>query len=311
MTHFRNYFIISLFSIVIVIVLYHFYRKGYESYYAFEHGHLNEIIRGKEDYDILFIGSSRTYYHVNPKIVDSITSLNSYNAGLAGANLFECNLVLQCYLQSHKAPKVVVLDIAKNAFEIKSRPIWNPTHYYYFLDNDIVFNALKPYEHVYLLKYLPFIRFIEADDMSKQNAFMGYFQRNSVENKEFYKGYFSFGSDTITLPFKRKYANVNYPVEPDGVESLMQIIKSCKKNNVKLVFTFAPVYDAKNEVINPNFFSEINKVCSEYNIPFWNFRNETQWNDHKLFVEELHLNPVGVNRYSAILADKINSYIRE
>src|SRR5690349_10630276 len=247
MNYFRNYLVISVFSVLILVVLYKFYKKGYESYYSFEHGHLNEIINGEEDYDVLFVGSSRTYYHVHPKVVDSITKLSSYNAGLAGANLFECNLIIQCYLKSHKAPKMIVLDIAKNAFEIKSRPIWNPTHYYYFLDNDLVFKALKPYEHVYLLKYLPFIRFIEADDNSKQNAFMGYFQHNSVENKEYYKGYFSFGSDTIALPFKRKYANVSYPMEPSGVESLKEIIKACKEKNVKLVFTFAPVYDAKNE----------------------------------------------------------------
>jgi hypothetical protein len=306
MKYFKSLIIVSFFCILILAILYRFYKNGYERFYSFEYDHLNEIIKGKENYDILFLGSSRTYYQVNPKIIDSVTKLNSYNAGLPGANILECNLVLQCYLYSHRPPKMVVVDIAENAFAIKKRPFWNPTIYYPFLNNPIVFDALKPYEHVYLLKYLPFLRFVEADDMTKQNSFLGYFQRKSVENKDFFKGYLSFGSDTITLPFRRKYPNISFAIEPKGVASLEKIATVCRNNNIKLVFTFAPVYDAKNSILNPDFFPTIEKVCSHYNIPLWNYKNHSIWNNHKLFVEELHLNPTGVNLYSTILAQNIN-----
>jgi hypothetical protein len=306
MKYFKSLIIVSFFCILILALVYRIYKNGYERFYSFEYDHLNEIVRGKLDYDILFLGSSRTYYQVNPKIIDSVTNLNSYNAGLPGANLLECKLVLQCYLYSHRPPKMIVVDIAENAFDIKKRPFWNPTIYYPFLNNPVVFDALKPYEHVYLLKYLPFVRFVEADDMSKQNSFLGYFQKKSVENKESYKGYLSFSSDTIALPFKRKYPNISFTIEPKGVASLEQIATVCRNNNIKLIFTFAPVYDGKNLIINPDFFPTIEKVSSLYNIHFWNYKNHSIWNNHKLFVEELHLNPTGVNLYSRILAQNIN-----
>src|SRR5687767_3533259 len=100
--------IVPLACLLVLTVLYSFYSKGYERYYSFEHERMKEIIEGKNNYDILFIGSSRTYYQVNPRIVDSITKLSSFNAGSDAANLLEMNLFLQCYLKSHQAPKVVV-----------------------------------------------------------------------------------------------------------------------------------------------------------------------------------------------------------
>jgi hypothetical protein len=300
--------IVPLACLLVLTVLYSFYSKGYERYYSFEHGRMKEIIEGKNSYDILFIGSSRTYYHVNPRIVDSITKLSSFNAGSDAANLLEMNLFLQCYLQSHQAPKVVVADIAKSAFNIGKRKFWNPNVYYPFLDHRIVFDTLARYESVFLYKHLPFTRFTAADDMLKQNSFLGYLGYKSVEKSKTYKGYWEKSTDTIALPFKRVYPIEMDPIDQHGVDLLNQIINTCNKNNIKLVLTYAPIYKLKDEK-SPHFFPTIEKVSKQHHIPFWNYRENAIGNNHRLFREEYHLNKQGAEVYTTMLAKDLNSML--
>ena len=162
---FLKYFLfvcgVCTFSLWLIFLV---FRKGYHTYFNFEQTRLNAIINEKDYNDALFIGASRTYYHVNPQVVDSVLNIKSFNAGIDGANLLEMNMILQCYLASHPRPKYVIAELAKPAFDIKTKPFWNPNIYFPFLDNNIVFNTLKPYKRVYLLRYLPFLQFSEYDD---------------------------------------------------------------------------------------------------------------------------------------------------
>lgn len=269
---------------------------------------MQEIIEGKNNYDILFLGSSRTYYHINPKIVDSITTLSSFNAGSPAANLLEMNLFLQCYLLSHKAPKIIVIDIAKNSFTISKRPFWNVNIYYPFIDNPTIYKTLKPYSNTYLYKNIPFTRFIAADDMLKQNAFLGHLGYHSVEQTNTYKGYQQLSADTIVLPFKKFYPASIEKIERHGIDLLTEIINTCNKHGIKLVFTYAPVYKLKDGN-STQFFSTMEKMSQQYNIPFWNYREDAIGNNHRLFREEFHLNASGANLYSLMIAKKIKTLL--
>lgn len=55
--------------------------KKSKSYYFVD---WNRIYGGKIDADIIINGNSKAYHHISPKIIDSVTRLNSYNLGLDG-----------------------------------------------------------------------------------------------------------------------------------------------------------------------------------------------------------------------------------
>src|SRR5215204_4792803 len=113
-------------SSLILSILYWLYIIGYNRYYSYDYKHINEIVNGRTANDILFIGSSRTVHHINPKLIDSITGMRSYNAGVDGANLVEMSLIFKSYLNSHPPPKILFIDLSISSFAIDSLPFRDP-----------------------------------------------------------------------------------------------------------------------------------------------------------------------------------------
>lgn len=291
------------------MLIYLLLMNGYIRYYSFEQEKLREVIKGKENFDILFIGSSRTLYHVNPKIIDSALNSNSYNAGVDGARLPEMNLMFKSYMVNHPAPKIVVADLSTTAFCLDENAFFNPNIYYPWLESDIVYNSIAPYKRVRLLKTLPFLQLTEWDDHMRQGALTG------LTGKEkplpaYYKGHLESGTDTILLPFKMRYLTTDWPVHPEGVALLDEIIDLCRKHSIKLIFTYSPVYRLKDEKVNEAFFPTVDRICDENDIPFFNYRQIPMNTDHLIFRDEHHLNTKGANIYSTLLAADLKALTR-
>ena len=282
-------------------VLFLVFRKGYNNYYTFEQSRLHEIIRGTNYYDAIFIGSSRTYYHINPKVVDSVLQIKSFNAGIDGADLLETNMILKCYLQSHRKPQYVIADLSTPAFDINEASILNPNMYFPYLDNPVIFNTLKPYKRVGLLKYLPFLQITETDDHIKLGVLAGLIGKEEPLEPT-YNGYLESGTDTIPLPFKVKYMTTDFPVREEGIGLMEELIRTCRENEIQLIVTYAPVYDLKDEKMNQAFFPTLKYMCDTSNTPFLNYRYLALNTDNRLFRDELHLNKHGAEIYSRILA---------
>lgn len=315
MKYFKYLAAVLIISALVLFGLYSFYKAGYKRYYAFEHARLSELINGNEYHDVLFLGSSRSYFHVNPRVIDSVTGIKTFNGGIEGGNILETNLILKCYLASHKSPKVVVIDLSAPSLNIMSapgfRPIFNPNRYYPFLDNPYVFEALKPYKRVHLLKHLPFSQFTEADDVLKQAALMGNLGRGSLgSNINTYKGYRQQSSDTLRLPFKKQHSVTNFKIEDQGVALLKESIELCKSKGIKVIITYAPVYNSLDEDMNPEFFPTVEKICSAYSVPYWNYRKNMLSRYHKLFFDEIHLNDAGTYIYSLMLGKDISNHLQ-
>ena len=120
-------FLLSLGAYIII-------DQGLNKFYIHKEERLNEIFKNDTNHDILFIGSSRTHTTINPKIVDSICNSNSYNAGVEGGNLLEFKMTWDAYLENHPAPRVLVLTLDINSFDL-SRKFFNYTQYFSYLNN--------------------------------------------------------------------------------------------------------------------------------------------------------------------------------
>jgi hypothetical protein len=307
MRYVKYFLLVVLLGVGVLDLIYVFFRHGYNVYNRFEQSRLTTIFSGKENFDILFIGSSRTYWHVNPKVIDGVMHSNSYNAGILGGNLFESALILRGYLANHPAPKLVVVDLASPSFEVKGLSMKNPNMYYPFLSNQLVLNALKPYKRVSLLRYFPFFQITECDDFLREGAIAGLagLQMRAGSN---YKGYQENGDDTIPLPFKVTYLATNFQITDRGKWLFLDIIQLCKDKDIEVVVTYAPIYQRHDEKLNPAFFPTIRSLCQNTGTLFLNYRDQPQLQSHKLFKEELHLNKTGANLFSNILAKDLLRY---
>lgn len=93
-------------------------------------------------------------------------------------------------------------------------------------------------------------------------------------------------------------------------ESLQKIISFCKENNLNLVFVTTPLTDKYLENFDENimrkFYSDINKISTENNIPYLDYSKDERFtSDYSLFRNSDHLNKSGANKFTKIILEDI------
>jgi hypothetical protein len=161
-----------------------------------------------------------------------------------------------------------------------------------------------------MFKYLPFTQITEADDILRQSTFWGNFGKQSFSDDATYRGFRPRNNDTLQFPLRRVYLVTNFGIEEEGITYLKETIELCQEKGIKVVLTFAPVYQLNEKELNPEFFPTINKIAAAYNIPFWNYKDDKIGAYHKLFSDEIHLNNSGIYIYSAMLGKDINNHLQ-
>jgi hypothetical protein len=296
--------LVVIVSISLLAVILGLYRQGQNKFLKVKNP-VKEMLYGNENYDILFIGSSRTTWHVNPRIIDSITNLNSYNAGHYGANIVEINLMLQCYLEKHIPPKLVVADFSLNSFNLEENPIYSPVDYFPYMNNETVNNILSKYnKRARLWKYFPFMEICEASEMQKVQAVLGLLGKK--ERLAGYKGYKENGLSYIS-PESKYEDKFDFRIDTKGLDILRQLIYTCKQNNIQLLFTYSPEFYLLHHKTEDNFFKTINSICKKNNIVFLNYRHHNICKQNTFFTDLVHLNTLGAKAFSISLAHDINN----
>ncbi|MFP4846799.1 hypothetical protein [Winogradskyella sp. PE311] len=103
------FFFVLINLIILVIYEYPAYKaiknKTHKNYLKWEDIHSN-----KNTYDIIILGSSRSYTAFNPKIIDEGLQLKSYNMGTSAQDIAESYYALKEVIDYQK-PKFVILDL--------------------------------------------------------------------------------------------------------------------------------------------------------------------------------------------------------
>ena len=298
-----------IFSMLICQFAYITLNNGLKKYNIHKTERLAELFLGHSKYNLLFIGSSKTHTGINPRVIDSICKLNSYNAGVEGGNLFEFNMTFEAYLEAHPAPEYLVLTIDLNSFDLK-RKFFNYSQYFPYVENKIIHKTLNENsQHTGLLKIFPFLVLTDYDDYTKRNAIKGLTGEVEIPKGDFaYKGYLS-NSENYISEFSAPVKSKKYEISPAGVKYLDHIIKLCKEHHTILIFTYAPEFKSglqKQTSNSKEIFTVIKNSADKNKITYLRDDSLGICNDPKLFANPGHLNKHGADVYSAILADEIN-----
>lgn len=77
------------------------------------YAHFDEFLESKDDYDIVFIGTSYIRHGVIPETLDKLTGLRSYNLALNGASGHEVKQALQWVLdRKPQRLELIVIQLA-------------------------------------------------------------------------------------------------------------------------------------------------------------------------------------------------------
>ena len=307
-------FIALMVALVICQLTFLVFRKGLRNFNIHKTERLTEIFNGKTNFDLIFIGSSRTHTSIHPGIIDSICNINSYNAGVEGGNLYEFKLTLDGFLVNHPPPKYLVLTLDIQSFDLR-RKLFNYTQYFPYLNNPVIKERLKESGHnMAVLSVLPFVEMTAYDDYTRGNILKGLAGKTEIPAGDFqYKGYLSNTMDQLSgAPNDSVKPVTKAPISIKGYQILMEIIETCKNKNIRLLFTYAPEYAKrlqKTYIDKEQFFQTVSDVSHTHNIPFLRHDELALCQDPKLYANVGHVNKVGAELYSKILGQQLDSII--
>lgn len=312
MKKFISYIALS-FAIVFITSSTYFYllNAGLRNQQNDNFGKLNTIITGGKNYDCLIIGSSRAYVQIDPRVLETDLGLNTYNSGMDGIGIIECNMILNAYLESHEKPQLILLNIDFTMFNTE-KEIFDYPQYFPFASYNVVKNHLTPYcSEMEWVNFLPFIGPSYYSEYKKNLALQGLFLPNKESSIKLYNGYLPMNkkwSETADIKLETKIALNNVD---EGIVLLEQFITRCQDQEIPLVLLYAPQYDGLSSQIS-NFEKIMNlvkEVAQKKGVRFERFDNIDICKDKKYFYDPTHLNADGSLVYSKALTGRIQSLL--
>ena len=306
---------IILLSFLVSWGIYFLIEKGRNKYFYHTNEHYDELFKQKTGYDILMLGSSRTHLHNDPKVIDSITSMNSYNGGIEGGSMMEIEVVLNGYLAAHPKPKLIVMEVSMLSLNMEKNTISNPTFYLEYLNNSGVSHTLNEHwKYTGFLKYFPFFRLSQFDDINKTYALKGYKGVTEPMYGGSYKGYAENSSTIISDTTHDNSVGCNWVTySQKGQDYLNDILRTCKMKDIPVAVIYSPEFRKLNFECpeGKRIIDSVAAVSARYGYPFWNYLNDPIVNDHNQFFNIGHLNKQGAEKFSAILGTDIKKYFDE
>lgn len=253
-------------------------QKDEEYFYASE-------AMERQECDLVILGSSRARNHYNPEILSDSLGMTCFNAGRSGHFLMYQSAQLHVMLGRY-APKWIILDVVPYDFTGGKNydrlsvllPYKNHKETHRFLRMRSEFEMWKCMSEIYpynsmFLKLIPNLKNTGAFNKNGFQPLHGY-----------YKGE------------KQIYDNDSIKIDDDKVDEFRRIIKLCKDKGIKLTVVTSPFYaDYKKQTSTTLLVKEI---CNEEGIEYFNFLNDKDFEDIKLYHTADHLNSDGADKFT-------------
>ena len=310
---FLKYFFITLLSSFFALVLVDIYYSNQLKNMALFSGEVqewNQIKEGKTKAELAVFGSSRAFIQINPKILEKETKLNSYNFGLNGSKFKMQFYRFNIYLKHNPKPKIVVWNLDTFSFS-HIEEVFQPNQYVPFmLWNRDLYKALDEYKSTNVWDFiLPLYRYRDQvywkDQISRsKKEKLG---KDGLFRKE---GFMSYDRkwDVNWTKMKKKNSDFDFNDYP----LLEELIKRCKKENIKLVFTIAPeFYKGQDYMLNRDeVINRYKTTLQKYNLSLLDYSEDTISYQQKYFYNTTHMNNKGADVFTKELSQDLQEYIK-
>jgi hypothetical protein len=281
-------------------------RSGVDFY-----GKINAALDSSKESTLLVIGSSRVLVHLDPKILDSATGLNTFNYGLNAGSIKTWFNIARCALDFQKKAQVVLLNIDYTMFDVEQDPYKGA--YYYPFEKKTPGMVIGDNGNNKLVHNFKLFDVSLYDDYAKYAAIDGWLRPGRVLDGG-YKGYYPKDEVKFELIPDSFMLKKKITVSAAGIGLLSNFIELCKEHNTKLVLIQAPyLKQFSPEKYSADFtsiISNVKKIAKEANIPFYDYTEMDLVNSKEYFYNVYHLNHKGATIYSYAVGDSIAKYLR-
>lgn len=303
---------IITYGIVVVVALFALRSLLYKGIRKNKHGlfeKYNTMFLKSNNYNVLFLGSSRTETHFDTRIFDSITKLNSFNLGVTGATPRIAYGVLKAYCSKSELPEYLVYDLDFHFLKYGVDTIRHFPRYFPYLENDMLckqfasidnrFNQFR-YNPVYSLAFSN-IRLLAA-------SLHGWLNIEGKYDTTYYKGFTKVCfTDTLKRLLNRPFYGFIHPVERNYIDS---IIMFSKQNHIKLLLLTSPMYEAVNtEMLNKKqIVNQLKSIANSNNLPYYDLSNQFFSARKRYFTDYYHMTGQGAAIFSRDFGRNFQQY---
>jgi hypothetical protein len=314
MKRFIKYFLfftvpIFLFSYFIDIFLSNYLKKSNKDAFG-EFSTWNDLYDGKINSDIVIYGSSRAWRHINPTMIEDSLHISAYNLGIDGHNFWLQNLRHTILLEKNKTPKLIIYSL--DLFTLKkNKDLYNSEQFLpYMLWNRKIKEATIGYNGFNSLDYeIPLIRYYgKYFEIIKAGYLFINPQRNKIKRVKGYQGQEeSWNSDFDKV--KSRMKSLEIPLDKKTIILFDRFLKECKSQKIEIIFVYSPEYIEGQRFVKNKFqiISIYRKFSKKYNIPFYDYSNDSMSYKKEYFYNALHLNKTGAELFTSRLIDTLKS----
>jgi hypothetical protein len=266
--------------------------------------------------DIVFLGSSRTVKHYDPKIFEDNFNSVSYNLGTYGTRFDMQKLKYNIYLDINKPPKIIIQNVDIKSLQ-QTNNLYSKEQYlpYYTLQNykylKLGDESLTMEYIVPMYKYRSFYRLFEdvyegyaGMEQAGQQNYKGYYPSDISWNYEFEQK----TKENQNNQFDYSDLNIN-----KRMNIFSELLSDLKKTDTYIFLVWAPEIHERLVLEGKT----LTKVRSEYDriakanerVYFIDFTKDSICYNKKYFYNWFHLNKDGAELFSQRVADSVNKYL--
>jgi hypothetical protein len=240
-----------------------------------------------EDYDVIFLGSSRTNNHfVAQEFIDH--GYKSYNYGMSGSRLEESALLLNLLLEKGTKIKNVVLEvdlnINSNGFSDGTRAFFYP----YLTNSKTISNYYSNVPEYNQFYYVPFYRYLKYDaKIGFRELFFTAIEKPSRVLQ--FNGFYALTNTGKEMSFDLSGYT---PKKNFGYEKIKEL---CKKYNVNLISVTTPMCENTKNIA---YFDAVVKLYPEIH----NLENVVK--EDQYFSSCGHMNEKGAKLFTLYVMNK-------
>tara|TARA_R110000751_G_scaffold61569_3_gene127851 strand:+ start:1804 stop:2676 length:873 start_codon:yes stop_codon:yes gene_type:complete len=240
-------------------------------------------LEANQEFDYALFGSSRVFFHLNPKQIKNETGLNGINLSYPAADNFEIKLMVKEFFKHQKAKKIFIqVDDRFNVENYNDLAVipWMP-----FIKEESIYEDIRKLDSTAFCKrYLPFYRYMLYDSkLGFREVVLSFFKPNMFGDTN--------GFAPMNGHMSEKSKRLSLHITDKKNKHLEAIIEICKKENVELYFFTAPYYN-----------TQLNTDVLEKQLP--NYKDfYDSLNDINSFSDHLHLNEKGAEQFTTLFSD--------
>ena len=269
----------------------------------------NTLFLKHNTYNALVLGSSRAEMHIDVALLDSLTGLHSFNAGVSGATTRMAYAVLKAYCVNSEIPKIIFLECDFHISHLNTDTIFNFPRYFPFLSNKVLYSEFKHIDPRFTqFRYNPFYGLPYMGIPYINPALNGWLGKQGIYDASYRNGFFK---NTVIDHYDHFDTKTYYGfISEETRNYLDSIITFCKVNSTRLVFTMSPAYiKAQKEVMNkPQIIEEYGRIAKAHQIPLFNYSNDASVIYNKRYFEDnYHMLYEGARIYTRKIAVDFNN----